>query len=248
MQLSPTLGGDDCAEIIELRGHESLGNTDSQTLAHGPVCDHNLFDRQNILVPPTQFNELGKLTNDYLVNPPREVGVRLAYTFWSLEMTRPILSIAGASARRAARCIRCRAGFGGAGAYCGDDGAGAKPLRMATCDTPQHHQLDFWVGNWQVFDARRDEAVGCNRKCREALRKAVSSKNLTFLADMYRRPGVKYRLAGIGVNRFDGENWLQMWADNQWGAIFLRGAPDARRQHGIRDRDPFAQTRREAGV
>jgi outer membrane receptor protein involved in Fe transport len=41
----------------------------------------NLFDKQNILVPPTQFNELGKLTNDYVVNPPREIGVRAAYSF-----------------------------------------------------------------------------------------------------------------------------------------------------------------------
>jgi outer membrane receptor protein involved in Fe transport len=41
----------------------------------------NLFDKQNILVPPTQYNELGKLTNDYVVNPPREIGVRVAYSF-----------------------------------------------------------------------------------------------------------------------------------------------------------------------
>jgi outer membrane receptor protein involved in Fe transport len=41
----------------------------------------NVADRQNILVPPTQFNELGKLTNDYVVSPPREFGLRLAYSF-----------------------------------------------------------------------------------------------------------------------------------------------------------------------
>jgi len=41
----------------------------------------NVLDRQNILVPPTQFNELDKLTNDYIVSPPREVGIRVAYTF-----------------------------------------------------------------------------------------------------------------------------------------------------------------------
>jgi hypothetical protein len=47
----------------------------------GTLYITNLFDKQNILVPPTQFNELGKLTNDYVVNPPREIGLRLAYTF-----------------------------------------------------------------------------------------------------------------------------------------------------------------------
>ncbi|MBV8342182.1 MAG: TonB-dependent receptor plug domain-containing protein [Gammaproteobacteria bacterium] len=41
----------------------------------------NVFDKENILVPPTQFNELGKLTNDYIVNPPREIGIRVAFTF-----------------------------------------------------------------------------------------------------------------------------------------------------------------------
>jgi hypothetical protein len=46
-----------------------------------------------------------------------------------------------------------------------------------------------------------------------------------MLTDLYRRAGVDYRMAGIGINRFDGESWLEMWADNQWGAIVLRGAP-----------------------
>jgi iron complex outermembrane recepter protein len=41
----------------------------------------NLFDKQEILAPPTQPNQLDNLTNDYLVNPPREVGVRVAYLF-----------------------------------------------------------------------------------------------------------------------------------------------------------------------
>jgi len=96
----------------------------------------------------------------------------------------------------------------------------------ATCDTPQHHQLDFWVGDWQVFDAATNQLVAFDR-VEKHTEGCIVQENLTFLTDMYRRPGVKYRLAGISINRFDGENWLQMWADNQWGAIFLRGAPNA---------------------
>jgi len=96
----------------------------------------------------------------------------------------------------------------------------------ATCDTAQHHQLDFWVGDWRVFDAETNQLVAFERVEKHS-EGCIVQENLTFLTDKYRRPGVKYRLAGIGVNRFDGENWLQMWADNQWGAIFLRGAPDA---------------------
>jgi iron complex outermembrane receptor protein len=41
----------------------------------------NLFDKQEILAPPSQPNELDNLTNDYLVNPPREIGIRLGYIF-----------------------------------------------------------------------------------------------------------------------------------------------------------------------
>jgi hypothetical protein len=96
----------------------------------------------------------------------------------------------------------------------------------ATCDTPQHHQLDFWVGDWQVFNAETNQLVAFDRVEKHS-EGCIIQENLTFLTDMYRRPGVTYRLAGIGVNRFDGENWLQMWADNQWGAIFLRGTPNA---------------------
>jgi outer membrane receptor protein involved in Fe transport len=40
----------------------------------------NLFDKQEILAPPSQPNELN-LTNDFLVNPPREIGLRVSYSF-----------------------------------------------------------------------------------------------------------------------------------------------------------------------
>ncbi len=96
----------------------------------------------------------------------------------------------------------------------------------ANCDTPQHHQFDFWVGDWQVFDARTHQLVALDRVEKHS-QGCIIQQNMTFLTDLYRRPGVKYRLAGIGINRFDGEAWLQMWADNQWGAIFLRGSLDA---------------------
>jgi hypothetical protein len=96
----------------------------------------------------------------------------------------------------------------------------------STCDTPQHHQFDFWVGDWLVFDADSNQLVGFDR-IEKKLEGCIIQQNLTFVTDMYRRAGVKYRLAGIGVSRFDGKSWLQMWADNQWGAIFLHGSMDA---------------------
>jgi hypothetical protein len=95
---------------------------------------------------------------------------------------------------------------------------------LSPCDSPQHHQFDFWVGDWRVFDASDGQLVGFDRV--EKLEAGcIVQQNLTLITDLYRRPGVAYRLDGIGVNRFDGERWLELWADNQWGAIALQGAP-----------------------
>jgi hypothetical protein len=93
------------------------------------------------------------------------------------------------------------------------------------CATPQHHQFDFWVGDWQVFDAKTNQLVGFDQVEKHS-HGCIVQQNLTLLTDLYRRPGVAFRLAGIGVNRFDGESWLEMWADNQWGAIVLKGMPE----------------------
>lgn len=41
----------------------------------------NILNRQNILVPPSQPDQVGDLTNDYTVSRPREVGLRVGYTF-----------------------------------------------------------------------------------------------------------------------------------------------------------------------
>ena len=69
--------------------------------------------------------------------------------------------------------------------------------------------------NDSLFDHVEKLAHGC-----------IVQQNLTLITDLYRRPDVSYRLFGIGVNRFDGERWLELWADNQWGAIALSGKPE----------------------
>lgn len=104
----------------------------------------------------------------------------------------------------------------------------SRPADSATapCDTAQHHQFDFWVGDWQVFDARTNQLVAFDRVEKHS-QGCIVQQNLTMVTDLYRRQGVSYRMTGIGVNRFDGESWLELWADNQWGAIVLRGMPDA---------------------
>ena len=41
----------------------------------------NIFDKQEILAQPSQPNQINNLTNDYLVNSPRVIGLRLGYSF-----------------------------------------------------------------------------------------------------------------------------------------------------------------------
>jgi hypothetical protein len=94
------------------------------------------------------------------------------------------------------------------------------------CDTPQHHQFDFWVGDWQVFEAKSNQLVGYDRVEKHS-HGCIVQQNLTMVTDLYRGPGVGYRMSGISVNRFDGASWLELWADDTWGAIALRGTLDA---------------------
>lgn len=94
----------------------------------------------------------------------------------------------------------------------------------APCAAAEYHQFDFWVGDWRVYEAKTNQLVALDR-VEKLAHGCIVQQNLTMLTDLYRRPGMDYRMSGIGVNRFDGESWLEMWADDQWGAIVLRGRP-----------------------
>jgi iron complex outermembrane receptor protein len=83
MQLAPTLGS---ATVLQSSSYGILNA--SAMVSHqawrATAYVTNLLDKQEILVPPNQgtpANNLGGLANDYVVNPPREVGLRVAYTF-----------------------------------------------------------------------------------------------------------------------------------------------------------------------
>jgi outer membrane receptor protein involved in Fe transport len=80
LQVAPSVGG----TAIQHSSSFEIMNF-SATLNHKPwhttLFVTNLFDKQEILAPPSQPNQVDNLTNDYLVNPPREIGVRLGYSF-----------------------------------------------------------------------------------------------------------------------------------------------------------------------
>jgi iron complex outermembrane recepter protein len=83
MQLAPTLG----ATTVQQSSSYGILNA-SAAVKHnswsftGYVT--NLLDKQEVLVPPTQIsadNNFDKLADDYVVNPPREIGIRVGYKF-----------------------------------------------------------------------------------------------------------------------------------------------------------------------
>jgi hypothetical protein len=83
MQLAPTLG----STTVQQSSSYGILNA-SATLTHKPwhVMGYvsNLLDKQEVLVPPSQVspgNNFDKLADDYVINPPRTVGVRVGYTF-----------------------------------------------------------------------------------------------------------------------------------------------------------------------
>jgi hypothetical protein len=63
-------------------------------------------------------------------------------------------------------------------------------LAPASCDMPAHHQLDFWLGDWQVFDGNTNQLVAISHVEKHS-EGCIIEERLNFLTDMYRRPAVK---------------------------------------------------------
>jgi outer membrane receptor protein involved in Fe transport len=83
MSLAPVLG----STTIQQNSSYEVVNL-SAAVNHKPwrytAYVTNLFNRQSILVPPPQAaagQNFNLLADDYLVNPPRVIGIRVGYTF-----------------------------------------------------------------------------------------------------------------------------------------------------------------------
>jgi hypothetical protein len=100
----------------------------------------------------------------------------------------------------------------------------AEPVATKPCDAAPYHQFDFWLGDWRVYDGVTGQLVAKDH-IETQFAGCVVQQTMSFVTDMYRRPGVAYRLAGASTSRFDGQQWLQLWVDNQWGAIIMKGTP-----------------------
>lgn len=92
--------------------------------------------------------------------------------------------------------------------------ADAPPVKPgAACETPEQRQLDFWVGDWDVHDAK-GKLAGRNR-----------------IAAVHGRCAVEEQWAGNGnvtgssLNAYDGARgrWHQTWVDNLGNVLLLEG-------------------------
>ena len=83
MQLAPTLGSTTVQQSSSYEIFNFSASVTHQAWRYTAYVT-NLLDRQEILVPPTQpgaANDFNALANDYVVNPPREIGLRVGYKF-----------------------------------------------------------------------------------------------------------------------------------------------------------------------
>jgi hypothetical protein len=84
------------------------------------------------------------------------------------------------------------------------------------CDDAAHHQFDFWLGEWQVFDATTSKLVAFDR-IESQLNGCAIVQHLTWLTDQFRRPDLGYRLSGMSVNVEHDGRWTTLWVDNTYG-------------------------------
>jgi len=79
------------------------------------------------------------------------------------------------------------------------------------CDSPEHRQFDFWIGEWEVTIPGTDYVVGTNRI--ESILGGCALQE-SWLA----RDGA----AGNSYNAYDAQagTWIQTWVDN--GGFVLR--------------------------
>ncbi len=81
------------------------------------------------------------------------------------------------------------------------------------CDTPEHRQFDFWVGQWDVY--ANDQLAGTNRiELRH--NNCVLHESWTSAAGNF---------SGNSINLYDARNkrWHQSWADSSGALLQMDG-------------------------
>lgn len=82
--------------------------------------------------------------------------------------------------------------------------------RPASCDKdPTYHKLDFWLGDWDVFDLKSGERDGTNR-IEKTLKSCAILENWTEASDHSEGKSLFYVVRATGT-------WKQIWVEDSGG-------------------------------
>ena len=86
--------------------------------------------------------------------------------------------------------------------------------------------FDFWLGEWQVYDAASGELRGFD-DIEKGLEGCVVKQHWRQMDDNFTQPGLPWRLQGNSLTGItaDGE-WRQIWTDNNGGNLLFTGGYD----------------------
>ncbi len=98
--------------------------------------------------------------------------------------------------------------------------AQAAPIRL-DCSAPEYRQLDFWVGEWDVFNSAKGVAIATSR-----IEKIVNGCAIKESYDSPGAPGGPY--SGTSYSSYDRNDgkWHQMYVDVNGSVSWYSGGPE----------------------
>ena len=95
---------------------------------------------------------------------------------------------------------------------------------VVPCAVPFYRELDFIMGDWQVFHNGSGKLAGYDRIGR-TLRGCAIQQSWISLDDHFSSEYVPFRMYGKSLTAFNGSEWVHMWVDNNAGVQILKGGP-----------------------
>lgn len=96
---------------------------------------------------------------------------------------------------------------------------------VVPCAVPFYRELDFIVGDWQVFHKSTGKLAGYD-KIGRILKGCAIQQTWISLDDHFSSKYVPFRMNGRSLTAFNGTSWVQLWVDNQAGVQILKGGPE----------------------
>lgn len=96
---------------------------------------------------------------------------------------------------------------------------------VVPCAVPFYRELDFTVGDWQVFHKSTGKLAGYD-KIGRILKGCAIQQSWISLDDHFSSKYVPFRMNGRSLTAFNGTYWVQFWVDNQAGVQVLKGGPE----------------------